>query len=38
MSKIDEHEAAETLRLLQEMGSYEPELDDFKSSLEEEEV
>ncbi|MGB7922568.1 MAG: HypC/HybG/HupF family hydrogenase formation chaperone [Pyrinomonadaceae bacterium] len=38
MSKIDEHEAEETLRVLQEMGSYEPELDDFKSSLEEEEV
>jgi hydrogenase expression/formation protein HypC len=38
MSKIDEHEAQETLRVLQEMGAYEPELDDFKSSLEEEEV
>ena len=38
MSKIDEHEAKETLRVLQEMGAYEPELDDFKRSLEEEEV
>lgn len=38
MSKIDEHEAAETLRALQEMGAYEPELNDFKGSLEEEEV
>ena len=38
MSKIDEHEAEETLRVLQEMGAYEPELNDFKSSLEEEEV
>ena len=36
MSKIDEHEAHETLRVLQEMGSYEPEFNDFKSSLEEE--
>ena len=38
MSKIDEHEAEETLRVLQEMGAYEPEFNDFKSSLEEEEV
>jgi hydrogenase expression/formation protein HypC len=38
MSKIDEHEAQETLRVLQEMGAYEPELDDFRSSIEEEEV
>ena len=38
MSKIDEKEAHETLRVLQEMGSYEPEFDQFKSSLEEEEV
>ena len=38
MSKIDEQEAHETLRVLQEMGSYEPEFDQFKSSLEEEEV
>ncbi|MFN2453426.1 MAG: HypC/HybG/HupF family hydrogenase formation chaperone [Pyrinomonadaceae bacterium] len=34
MSKIDEREAEETLRLLQELGSYEPELDDFKTALE----
>jgi hydrogenase expression/formation protein HypC len=34
MSKIDEHEAKETLRVLQEMGAYEPELDDFQRSLE----
>jgi hydrogenase expression/formation protein HypC len=34
MSKIDEHEAAETLRLLQELGSYEPEVEQFRSSLE----
>ena len=33
MSKIDEHEAAETLRLLEELGSYEPELEQFRSSL-----
>jgi hydrogenase expression/formation protein HypC len=33
MSKIDEKEAAETLRLLQEIGEYETELDGFKSSL-----
>jgi hydrogenase expression/formation protein HypC len=33
MSKIDEHEAAETLRLLHELGSYEPELEQFRSSL-----
>jgi hydrogenase expression/formation protein HypC len=36
MSKIDEHEAEETLRLLQELGELEPELDQFKGSLEEE--
>jgi hydrogenase expression/formation protein HypC len=34
MSKIDEHEAAETLRLLHELGSYEPELEQFTRSLE----
>jgi len=33
LSKIDEHEAAETLRLLEELGSYEDEFDQFKSSL-----
>ena len=34
MTKIDAREAEETLRLLREMGSYETELDQFKSSLE----
>jgi len=34
MSKIDEREAEETLRLLQELGSFEPEFDEFKASLE----
>ncbi|MGH9898319.1 MAG: HypC/HybG/HupF family hydrogenase formation chaperone [Pyrinomonadaceae bacterium] len=34
MSKVDAHEAEETLRLLQELGSYETELDQFKSSME----
>ncbi len=34
MSKIDEKEAEETLRLLQHMGSYEPEFDQFKTALE----
>ncbi len=34
MSKVDEKEAEETLRLLQEIGSYETEFDDFKTSLE----
>jgi hydrogenase expression/formation protein HypC len=45
MSKIDEREAAETLRLLRELGTYdrrlkpegftrEPEVDQFKTSLE----
>lgn len=34
MSKIDEKEAEETLRVLQELGSYEPEFDQFKSTLE----
>jgi hydrogenase expression/formation protein HypC len=33
MSKIDEKEAEETLRLLHELGSYEDEIDQFKSSL-----
>jgi hydrogenase expression/formation protein HypC len=32
MSKIDEKEAEETLRLLQDLGSYEEEIDQFKSS------
>ena len=34
MTRIDAQEAEETLRLLREMGSYETELDGFKSSLE----
>ncbi|MGH9901292.1 MAG: HypC/HybG/HupF family hydrogenase formation chaperone [Pyrinomonadaceae bacterium] len=34
MSRIDEQQAAETLRALQEMGAYEPEFDQFKSSSE----
>jgi hydrogenase expression/formation protein HypC len=34
MSKIDEQEAAETLRLLHELGTYEPEVEQFRSSLE----
>jgi hydrogenase expression/formation protein HypC len=34
MTKIDAHEAEETLRMLRELGSYETELDQFKSSLE----
>ena len=33
MSKVDEREAEETLRLLQELGSYEEEFDQFKSSI-----
>lgn len=33
MSKIDEREAEETLRLLREIGQYEAEVDQFKSSL-----
>ena len=33
MSKIDEREAEETLRLLNEMGQYGVELDQFKTSL-----
>lgn len=34
MSKIDEAEAKETLRVLQEMGSYEEEFDQFKTAME----
>ena len=34
MSKIDEREAEETLRLLKEIGEYETEIDQFKGSLE----
>jgi hydrogenase expression/formation protein HypC len=33
LSKVDEKEAEETLRMLHELGSYEPELEQFKSSL-----
>ena len=33
MSKIDEREAEETLRLLQEMGAYEEEFDQYSSAL-----
>jgi hydrogenase expression/formation protein HypC len=34
MTRIDAMEAEETLRLLREMGAYDTELDQFKSSLE----
>ncbi len=34
MSKIDEHEAEETLRVLREIGQYDEEFDVFKTSLE----
>ncbi len=34
MSKIDEHEAAETLRLLKEIDLFEDEVEQFKTSLE----
>jgi len=33
LSKVDEHEAVKTLRLLEELGSYQDEFDQFKSSL-----
>ncbi|HKP11510.1 MAG TPA: HypC/HybG/HupF family hydrogenase formation chaperone [Blastocatellia bacterium] len=33
MSKVDEKEAEETLRLLEELGSYEEEMSQFKSSI-----
>ena len=33
MSKIDEKEAEETLRILREIGSYDTEVDQFKTSL-----
>ena len=33
MSRIDEHEAAETLRLLREIGAYDDEFDQFKTSI-----
>ncbi|MGI9106952.1 MAG: HypC/HybG/HupF family hydrogenase formation chaperone [Pyrinomonadaceae bacterium] len=34
MSKIDEHEAQETLRVLEEIGQYQEEFDQFSTSLE----
>jgi hydrogenase expression/formation protein HypC len=34
MSKINEHEAEETLRVLQDIGQYEAEFDQFKTSIE----
>jgi hydrogenase expression/formation protein HypC len=33
MSKVDEKEAEETLRLLQDLGSFEEELSQFKSTV-----
>ncbi len=33
MSKVDEREAEETLRMLQELGSYEPEFEQFSAAL-----
>jgi hydrogenase expression/formation protein HypC len=33
LSKVDEHEAVETLRMLEELGAYQDEFDQFKSSL-----
>jgi hydrogenase expression/formation protein HypC len=33
LSKVDEHEATNTLRLLEELGAYQDEFDQFKSSL-----
>ena len=33
MSKVDEKEAEETLRLLKELGAYEEELDQFKQTI-----
>ncbi|HEX7177520.1 MAG TPA: HypC/HybG/HupF family hydrogenase formation chaperone [Pyrinomonadaceae bacterium] len=34
MSKVDEHEAMETLRILEEIGQFDEEFDQFKTSLE----
>ena len=34
MSKIDEHEAEETLRILKEIGEYQAEFEGFSTSLE----
>lgn len=33
MSKVDEEQAQETLRLLQELGSYQEELEQFKTAI-----
>ncbi|HEX5083623.1 MAG TPA: HypC/HybG/HupF family hydrogenase formation chaperone [Blastocatellia bacterium] len=33
MSKVDEHEALETLRLLEELGSYQDEIDQFNCEI-----
>ena len=33
MSKVDEQQAEETLRLLQELGSYQEELEQFKTAV-----
>lgn len=34
MSKIDEHEAEETLRVLEEIGQYQDEFEQYKTALE----
>ena len=34
MTRIDEHEAQETLRVLEEIGQYQDEFDQFKTTLE----
>jgi len=34
MTRIDEHEAKETLRVLEEIGQYQDEFDQFKTTLE----
>lgn len=34
MSKIDEKEAADTVRFMEELGQYEPELEQYKERLE----
>jgi hydrogenase expression/formation protein HypC len=34
MTRIDEHEAKETLRILEEIGQYQDEFDQFKTTLE----
>lgn len=35
MSKVDEHEAEETLRILKELGEYQNEFDQFQMTVEE---